>query len=177
MTTGPTPAQVAAQVAMIRRQRPEDRVIGMHTPGGWLGGATLQVNGETCNVVYCSSGLQVREALVSLKAPHPNPLPRERGQRRRQSRCWSSSPLWTRRSSGSMCWRGWLGGSYTVSITGKWCATSFMPARSTHACRRRHGSPRHCYSTSPRGVSTGCQRLAGCRDGLEAPPHAMPGAA
>src|SRR5499427_2957570 len=84
MTTGPTPAQVAAQVAMIHRQRPEDRIIGIHTPGGWLGGATLQVNGESCNVVYCSSGLQVREALVALeegrarqgvgKAPHPNPL-------------------------------------------------------------------------------------------------------
>ena len=66
MTTAPTPAQVAAQVAMVRRQRPEDRVIGVHTPGGWLGGATLTVDGETCNVVYCSSGLQVREALVSL---------------------------------------------------------------------------------------------------------------
>src|SRR5438445_144536 len=75
MTTGPTPAQVAAQVAMVRRHRPEARVIGIHTPGGWLGGATLQVNGETCNVAYCSSALQVREALVSVKAPHPNPLP------------------------------------------------------------------------------------------------------
>ena len=85
------------------------------------------------------------------KAPHPNPLPRERGQRRWQSRCWLSSLLLMRRSSGSMCWRGWLGGSYTVSITGKWCATSFMPARSTHASRRRHGSPRHCYSTSRQG--------------------------
>ena len=84
MSTGPTPAQVAAQVAIIRRQRPEDRVIGIHTPGGWLGGATLTVNGESCNVAYCSSGLQVREALVSLgrsetsqgigKAPHSSPL-------------------------------------------------------------------------------------------------------
>ena len=66
MTTGPTPTQVAAQVAMIRRQRPESRVIGVHTPGGWLGGATLQVHGESCDVVYCSSALQVREALVEL---------------------------------------------------------------------------------------------------------------
>src|SRR4029434_4437011 len=89
MTTGPTPAQVAAHVAMVRRHRPEERVIGIHTPGGWLGGATLQVNGESCNVAYCSSGLQVREALVSLdegrmpqgmgKAPHPNPLPEREG--------------------------------------------------------------------------------------------------
>src|SRR4029453_6001588 len=91
MTTGPTPAQVAAHVAMVRRYRPEDRIIGIHTPGGWLGGATLQVNGETCNVAYCSSGLQVREELVSLdegrvsqgigKAPHPNPLPEGRALR------------------------------------------------------------------------------------------------
>src|SRR5919205_2802418 len=79
MTTGPTPAQVAAQVALIRRQRPEDRVIGIHTPGGWLGGETLQVQGESCNVAYCNSALQVREALVALKAPHPNPLPEGRG--------------------------------------------------------------------------------------------------
>ena len=74
MTTELTPAQVAAQVAMVRRQRPEDRVVGIHTPGGWVGGARLTVDGETCNVVYCSSGLQVREALASLKAPHSNPL-------------------------------------------------------------------------------------------------------
>ena len=80
MTTAPTPAQVAAQVAMVRRQRPEDRVIGVHMPGGWLGGATLTVDGETCNVVYCSSGLQVREALASLKAPHPTPLPEGEGK-------------------------------------------------------------------------------------------------
>ena len=92
MTTGPTPAQVAAQVAMVRRYRPEARVIGMHTPGGWLGGATLTVDGETCNVVYCSSGLQVREALVALdegrilqsmgNAPHPSPLPLGEGTER-----------------------------------------------------------------------------------------------
>src|SRR2546427_6048761 len=107
MTTGPTPAQVAAQVAMIRRHRPEARVIGIHTPGGWLGGATLQVNGETCSVAYCSSALQVREALVSLdegrmpqdmgKAPHPNPLPGGRAALheaalRRRSRGERASP-------------------------------------------------------------------------------------
>jgi PglZ domain-containing protein len=80
MTTGPTPAQVAAQVAMVRRHRPEARVIGMHTPGGWLGGATLQVNGESCNVIYCSSGLQVREALASLKTPRPTPRPPGEGK-------------------------------------------------------------------------------------------------
>src|SRR5262245_33617343 len=71
MIAGPTPAQVAAQVAVIRRQRPEDRIIGMHTPGGWLGGATLQVNGESCNVAYCSSALQVREVLVAGEGTEP----------------------------------------------------------------------------------------------------------
>src|SRR4029434_5834172 len=74
MTTGPTPAQVAAHVAMVRRHRPEERVIGIHTPGGWLGWATLQVNGESCNITYCSSGLQVREALVSLEGDDTEPL-------------------------------------------------------------------------------------------------------
>src|SRR5262245_56581612 len=66
MSTGPTPAQVAAQVAMIHRQRPEARVIGMHMPGGWAGGGTLQANGASYHVAYCRSALQVREALVSL---------------------------------------------------------------------------------------------------------------
>ena len=74
MTTGPTPAQVAAQVAMVRRHRPEERVIGIHTPGGWPGGATLQVNGESCTVVSCRSGLQIREALVSLEGEGTAPL-------------------------------------------------------------------------------------------------------
>ena len=137
MTTGPTPAQVAAQVAMVRRHRPEERVIGIHTPGGWLGGATLQVNGESCTVVYCRSGLQVREALASLEGEGTEPL------------LIIMTPL-DEASSGSTCWRAWPGGSYIVSITGTWCATSFMPARSTHASRHRHGSPRPCYSTSPR---------------------------
>jgi hypothetical protein len=71
MTTGPTPEHMAAQVAMIRHRRPEDRVIGMHIPGAWLGGPVLKVNGETFNVTLCVSALQVREALVSLTAADP----------------------------------------------------------------------------------------------------------
>lgn len=71
MTTGPTPAQVAAQVAIIRRHRPEARVIGMHTPGAWLGGPVLKVNGETFNITWCASALQIREVLVSLAAADP----------------------------------------------------------------------------------------------------------
>ena len=118
---------------------------------GLAGWGNTQVDGESCNVVYCSSGLQVREALVSMKAPHPNPLPPGEGTETVAEPLLVVITLLMRRSSGSMCWRAWLGGSYTVSITGKWCATSFMLARSTHASRRRHGSPRHCYSISRRG--------------------------
>jgi hypothetical protein len=71
MTTGPTPEQVAAQVVMIYRRRPEARVIGIHTPGAWLGGPTLQVNGVTLPVVFCTSALQVSDALVAQAADGP----------------------------------------------------------------------------------------------------------
>lgn len=73
MMTGPTPEQVAAQVAMVRRQRPEARAIAIALPGPWLGGAELRVNGETLPVVCCVSALQVREALAS-QGPDGPPL-------------------------------------------------------------------------------------------------------
>src|SRR6266511_1498227 len=65
MITAPSPEQVAARVAMIRRQMPEARIIGIHTPGIWLGGTELRVNGEQLPVAFCASPLQVSEALVS----------------------------------------------------------------------------------------------------------------
>ena len=71
MTTGPTPEQVAAQVAIIYRRRP-DKVIGIHTPGTWLGGTTLQVHGETLPVVFCPSALHISATLVS-QAPDGPP--------------------------------------------------------------------------------------------------------
>src|SRR6266446_2895133 len=77
MTTGPTPEQAAAQVALIRRDRPDARVIGIHAPGPWLSGTTLTVQGETFPVAYCTSALQVSEALVSHPADAPPPW-----------RCW-----------------------------------------------------------------------------------------
>jgi len=57
MTTGPTPEQAAAQVALIRRDRQDARVIGIHAPGPWLSGTTLTVQGETFPVAYCTSAL------------------------------------------------------------------------------------------------------------------------
>ena len=65
MTMGPTPEQVAAQVAIIRRQRPEARVIGIAVIGPWRGGQELCVDGETLPVVFCASTLQVSDVLVS----------------------------------------------------------------------------------------------------------------
>ena len=65
MSMGPTPAQVATQVAMIRRQRPDERVIGIYTPGAWLGGSELKVDRECLPVVFCVSTLHIREVLMS----------------------------------------------------------------------------------------------------------------
>jgi PglZ domain len=65
MTMGPTPEQVAAQVAIIRRQRPEARVIGIAVAGAWRGGRELRVDGETLPVTFCASALQVSDVLVS----------------------------------------------------------------------------------------------------------------
>src|SRR3989442_1129781 len=65
MTTGPTPEQTAAQVALIPRDRPDARVIGIHAPGPWLSGTTLTVQDETFPVAYFTSALQVSEAPVS----------------------------------------------------------------------------------------------------------------
>jgi hypothetical protein len=70
MNMGPTPAQVVAQVAMIRSQRPDAQIIGILTPGFWSGGKTLQVNGETLPVAFCTSALQVSDVLTSQVGDH-----------------------------------------------------------------------------------------------------------
>ena len=71
MTMGPTPEQVAAQVAIIRRQRPEARVIGIAVAGAWRGGQELRINGETLPVAFCASALQVSDVLVSHTSSGP----------------------------------------------------------------------------------------------------------
>lgn len=71
MTIGPTPEQVATQVAIIRRQRPEDRLIGIHIPGTWLGGSELKVDREYLPVAFCASALQISEALTSYDTDSP----------------------------------------------------------------------------------------------------------
>ena len=73
MSMGPTPAQVAAQVASIRSQQPKARIIGIFTPGVWSGGRTLQVNGETLSMAFCTSVLQVSDVLTS-QVGDPLPL-------------------------------------------------------------------------------------------------------
>jgi len=71
MSMGPTPEQVATQVAMLRRQRPEASIIGIHTPGTWLGGAELRVDGKCLPVAFCTSALQISEALTSHDSAGP----------------------------------------------------------------------------------------------------------
>ena len=71
MNMGPTPAQVAAQVTLNRSQRPKARIIGIFTPGSWSGGSTLQVNGETLPVAFCTSALQVSDVLTAQVGDHP----------------------------------------------------------------------------------------------------------
>ena len=167
MTTGPTPAQVAAQVAMVRRQRPEDRVIGMHTPGGWLGGATLTVDGETCNVVYCSSGLQVREALVSL---------RDRWAERRGAEplLVVITPLDEAQLGLDVLAR--LAGRQLYRIDHWQMVRDLFHAREVDPRLPSQAwlAEALLQHVPPGGVSTGCQRLAGRRDSLEAPAHAIP---
>lgn len=71
MSMAPTPEQMAAQVAMIRRRRADDKIIGMHTPGPWLGGSELDVDGERLPVVFCVSALHVSAALMAHDADGP----------------------------------------------------------------------------------------------------------
>lgn len=65
MLTGPTPEQVAARVALVRRRWPGAQAIGVHMPGAWLGDPEIRVNGERLPVAVCGSALQVSEALAS----------------------------------------------------------------------------------------------------------------
>jgi hypothetical protein len=62
----PTPEQVATQVAVIRKHRPEGRVVGIYTPGGWTGGDEIAVNGERIPVAFCRSQLEISERLAAL---------------------------------------------------------------------------------------------------------------
>jgi hypothetical protein len=45
---------------------------------------------------------------------------------------------------------GWLAGIYTGSIAGRWCATSFAPARSIHVWPLKAGSPMRCCNIFPK---------------------------
>ena len=66
MTLCPTLEQVATQVAAIRMHRPEGRIIGICTPGGWTGGDEISVNGERVPVAFCPSRLEISERLAAL---------------------------------------------------------------------------------------------------------------
>lgn len=67
---GPTPDQVAAQAASILDKKPSARVIGIYTPGTWLGDADLQVGQDRLPVAFCTSSLQIRDALAEHGEDH-----------------------------------------------------------------------------------------------------------
>ena len=71
MVLSPTPEQVATQVAVIRKHRPEGRVVGIYTPGGWAGGDEISVNGERVPVTFCRSQLEISERLAALGDADP----------------------------------------------------------------------------------------------------------
>jgi hypothetical protein len=66
MALNPTPEQVATQVTAIRRHRPGERIVGIHTPGGWTGGEEIAIDGEAVAVAFCRSRLEVSERLADL---------------------------------------------------------------------------------------------------------------
>ena len=66
ISTSPTPEQVASQVAVIRKHRPQDRVIGIYSPGVWAGERDIVVGGVRLPVAFCRSPLEISERLTSL---------------------------------------------------------------------------------------------------------------
>ena len=63
MSAAPTPSQVRALVAELRRKRPHDRAVAIRSAGRWTGDPTLTWNGETWLIRQCDSPLAVRLAL------------------------------------------------------------------------------------------------------------------
>lgn len=62
----PTPEQVATQVAAMVKDRPDTRIVGIYSSGGWTGGDTIAVNGSRWPVVVCRSPLEISEHLSSI---------------------------------------------------------------------------------------------------------------
>ena len=61
-------AQIRAHVASIVRHLPEGCVIEINTVNGWKGNAQINLSDREFRVVYCSSELQIREALLDAGA-------------------------------------------------------------------------------------------------------------
>ena len=59
MSAAPTPGQVRALVAELRRKRPHDRAVAIRSAGRWTGDPTLTWNGETWLIRQCDSPLAV----------------------------------------------------------------------------------------------------------------------
>jgi hypothetical protein len=63
----PTPEQVATQVAAVAKHRPDARIIGIYSQGGWTGGESVVVNGTRWPVVVCRSPLEFSERLSAIQ--------------------------------------------------------------------------------------------------------------
>lgn len=62
-TIAPSPFHVAAEVASLRRRRPEAEVLGLFLPAPWTGPDVLEAEGERLPVRWCATPLAVSEAL------------------------------------------------------------------------------------------------------------------
>jgi len=48
------------------KNRPDARIVGIYSPGGWTGGDTIVVNGSGWPVTVCRSPLEISERLSSI---------------------------------------------------------------------------------------------------------------
>ncbi|MHA7839310.1 MAG: BREX-2 system phosphatase PglZ, partial [bacterium] len=71
MSLVPTPAQIRAQVAAVRKERPNARVIGIQAPLSATTGDSLRVDGEALAIARCASVLEIRERLVGHREEDP----------------------------------------------------------------------------------------------------------
>ncbi|MGR9107059.1 MAG: BREX-2 system phosphatase PglZ [Gammaproteobacteria bacterium] len=62
----PTPEQVATQAAAVAKRRPKERIIAIHSKGGWTGDESIMLNGSRWPIAVCRSPLEMSERLSSI---------------------------------------------------------------------------------------------------------------
>lgn len=61
---GPSQAQLIAQVAALRRRKPNAKAYGIHLSGSWTGGDAVELDGDRLPVAVCTTPLEVSVALA-----------------------------------------------------------------------------------------------------------------